>query len=233
MPEVEDFSVNERGDESHPAFGLIGASRVSSAGGLHNGTVLFDSDIVHNHTVMVRIKAATRKRDLNHDWIHGGREYIEIEMSEAQWASLVSSMNCGDGVPCTVRHVDHVSTPDLPYAPRLAQSIQETSTAAHKAFDTIRSAMTAYERALAMRPKVGAVELREHLAKLHSSIENAVSNVDYAGKTLVEHTENVVTKARADIEAFVTIKARQLGVDVTELTGYDALSLGRDNYDND
>jgi hypothetical protein len=60
---------------------MIGASRTSIS---NPGTTLFDSDIMHQHTVRVRISAASRKRDLDHDWIHSQKEYIEVELSEAQ-----------------------------------------------------------------------------------------------------------------------------------------------------
>lgn len=222
MAEVENFSINEHGIESHPAFALIGASRISIG---PPGSVLFDSDILHNHTVRIHIKPATRKRNLNSDWIHGTRgEYIEVELSEAQWASFVSSMNVGDGVPCTLRHLNHVDTPELPYEPRMALSIKETSNAAHRSFDAIEEALAVYDKALV--DKAPAVERREALGKLRAVISNAVPNVNFAGKSLVEYTENVVTKARADIEAFVTSKARQLGLDVTELSGPNAMALG-------
>jgi hypothetical protein len=86
--EVVAQTTDEHGDEQHPAFGMIGASRVSSS---PPGATLFDSDIRHQHTVTVRIATATRRRDLNHGWLHRKREFVEVEMSEAQWASFVSS----------------------------------------------------------------------------------------------------------------------------------------------
>lgn len=219
----EPIKVDERGDEHHPAFGVIGASRTSISGGPHNGTVLFDSDVIHNHTVRIRIKSATRKRDLNHDWIHGGHEYIEVELSEAQWASFVSSMNNGDGVPCTVRYIDNQDIPDMPHEPRLALSMQETRDAAHRAFDSIKDAMAALD---AVDAKAPIKERRAAVDKLRSVVNNATPNVEFAGKSLIEQTENVVVKARADIEAYVVTKARQLGIETNELVSLDTLAIG-------
>jgi hypothetical protein len=55
--------------------------------------------------------------------------------------------------------------------------------------------------------------LREAIHDLHFAVQNATPNVDFAGKVLVQQAEDVVTKARADVEAFVAAKVRQLGVD--------------------
>src|SRR4051812_19636627 len=90
--------------ERHPAYGMIGASRVNWAG---NGTNLFGSDFRHRNTVRIQIHGADVRRDLSHDWIHADsrRSLVEVELSEAQWAGFVSTLNVGDGVACTIRHV--------------------------------------------------------------------------------------------------------------------------------
>lgn len=209
MTDTTDVITDEYGDETHPAFGLIGASRTTVAGGPHNGATLFDSDIAHQHTIRIRIKAATRKRSHHHDWIHAGKEHIEVEMSEAQWASFVSSMNIADGVPCTIRHIDGQTVPEFPHSPRLTQSIDEVRQAAHVAFDAIGKAMADYD---ALDPKAPAKQRREALNDLRHAIANAPANVAFAAESLAEHAENVVTKARADVEAYVAAKAHQLSV---------------------
>lgn len=49
--QVVEPTLDERGDEQHPAWIMVGASRVSST----RGAVLFDSDILHQHYVIVRV----------------------------------------------------------------------------------------------------------------------------------------------------------------------------------
>src|ERR1044072_9591215 len=130
------------GDEQHPAWGMIGASRVSHS---PPGAVLFDSDIRHQHSVVIRIGKATRRRDLHRDWLYRKREFIEVEMSEAQWASFVSSMNSGDGVACTLRYRDGERIPGMPYAPRLQESMGEVRDAAEKTIADVAKAFAAYK----------------------------------------------------------------------------------------
>lgn len=214
--EVTEPTVDEYDTERHPAWATIGASRVSTGG--IRGVHLFDSDINHQHTVIVTLRMAGRKRDLHHDWIHGGDVQYEVEMSEAQWASFVSAMNSGSGVPCTLRYTaTEGHTPDFPHAPRLAETLAETHRAAHDAFDGIRAAFGAYEAAL----KSGtARERREALNTLDARIRNAVPNVDFAGRQLVGQAEEVVQRAKADVEAFVTAQARHLGIEPGSLAPF-------------
>lgn len=191
-------ALNEYGDETHPAFGKARVNRVSST----PGASLFGSEIRHSQYVVLTIERATRKRDLNRDWIHGGGRLpvVEVAMSEAQWAGLVSSFGSG-GVPVTITGTEaDPIVPAIPFAPRMEHSQRETRQAADKAFAEIADALAAYE----------AHKTAGNLRTLHYAVANAGANVEFAAKSLTEHAENVVEKARADIEAMVVSHANRL-----------------------
>jgi len=196
--------------EEHPAWGFISASRIS----VTPAQTLFDSEIAHRTVIRVEIGRMDRKRDLKRDWLHPRGTLIEVDMSEAQWASFVSSMNT-QGVPCTLRRTESdPNVPGLEFAPRLAISAKEAREAAHEAFSQIEEAFAALE---ALDSKAGVKAKREAMSRLRSAIANAPSNVEFAAKSLTEHTENVVQKARADIEAMVEVHARQIGIDPADV----------------
>jgi hypothetical protein len=200
-------TLDEHGDEHHPAWALIGASRVQSSA---PGATLFDSDIRHQHYVVVTLRRATRKRKLNHDWLHPSsrQPLVEVAMSEAQWASFVSSMNVGNGVPCTLRTAEgDWNVPGVPYEPRLRESMAEVHTATDKALEDIRAAFA----------KVKDKPNKGNLRDLEIALQNATPNVAFAAESLSKHAENVVQKARADIEAMVVAKAQQLGLEPGDL----------------
>src|SRR5206468_4534966 len=115
---AEDNSFGRDGyDENHPAYAMIGASRVTG------GKVLFGSDFKHMNYITIRIKPGRVHRGLSNDWYgsSGGREYIEVALSEAQWAGFVSRMNVSDGVPCTVQWRDTVG-----YVPQIPEPVDRT-----------------------------------------------------------------------------------------------------------
>lgn len=215
---IEQPTVNEGGEEKHPAWVLVGASRVSHS---PPGGVMFDSDIRHQHYVVVRVRRASRKRSLGHDWKHGLSTIVEFAMSEAQWASFVSSMNTGDGVPATLQFdgtLEDPTVPGMPYQPRLQVSMDEVHGAAAKAEEKVQAAFAAYAE------KKTAANLRA----LEIAIGHMTPNMDFAAQSLTEHAENVVQRARADIEAFVVQKAAQLGLDPADLGGIPELTAGDD-----
>lgn len=186
-------------EENHPAFAVISAVRTSGG-----AAVLFDSDIQHQHTITVTISRASRQRDLHRDWIHGEREHlIEVEMSEAQWASFVSSINT-TGVPCTLRRTEtNQNVPGLLYEPRLRESMDEVRGTARRMRDRLDAALREVEE----KPT------KANIRSLRNALDGIESNMTFAARSLEEHAENVVQKARNDIEAMVTHRAVALGLD--------------------
>jgi hypothetical protein len=209
--------INDHRDHAtHPAWVLIGASRMSHS---PPGAVLFDSDVRHQHYVVIKLVEASRERHLSRDWIHGRQAIVEVALSEAQWASFVSSMNVGDGVPATLlwrESLDDPRIPGMPYEPRLKESMAEVHNAGVAAQASVLEAFTQYSES----------KTKENLTSLKHAIENMPANMDFAAQSLSEHAENVVQRARADIGAFVTAKAKQLGIDPADIGGMPELGDG-------
>jgi hypothetical protein len=216
--EIKPVEKDETGRETHPAFGALQVVRRSSV----PGAVLFDSDIRHGHTVVVTLTTASRRRDLHRDWIHPDHIITEVEMSEAQWASFVSSMGTS-AVPVTIRmtRVDGGidATPGLEFDPRLAHSMDEVRGAAERTFGAIERAVAAYD---ALDPKATAKERRAAMSRIRDATTHARSNLAFASQSLTEHAEDVVQRSRADIEAMALQAADRLGLprgtDLIQLT---------------
>lgn len=198
------MSRDNRVREAHPAFGMARVNRRTST----PGAVLYDSEIRHGSTVVLTVSRGVRERDLNRDWLYATEDLVEVEMSEAQWGALVSSFGQGSGVPVTIRHTESEhSVAPIPFEPRLALSTEETRSATVKAVASIKAAA----EVVAEKPT------KANIRSLMSAIENAGPNVEYASRTLSEHVENVVTKAKYDIEAMVSRHAEAIGLSASDM----------------
>ncbi len=200
---IQPPTIDERGDETHPAFAHIQANRTTST----PGAVLFDSDLRHPHYVTLTISTASRKRDLSRDWLHPGKQLVQVSMSEAQWAQLVSAMNSG-GTPATLEYLSPSIPevgyiPGLPYAPRMQHNLQEIKDATTKMLAKARAALKAYKE----HKTVG------NLRALETALEHAESNTAFVAESLNEHVEETIVRAKSDIEAMVA-QASQHGVSI-------------------
>lgn len=209
--EVVEIRLNERGGEQHDSWVLIRANRWQViGGGAEGGARLFGSEITHQHIVTVEITRCSRSRDRHHDYLVNEEILMQIEMSMAQWGAFVSSFGDGTGVPATLRFLTGVGhVPEAPFESRLAESHREVREAADESLQKIMAARDDFEEAFERGD--GRRALREKLRTLHYAIENAPSNMEFAAETLTKHAENVVAKARSDVEAMV-LSAMERGV---------------------
>lgn len=92
-------------DQKHPAYGMVSFSRVTHSGGAHGANNrLFGSSIDDHHTsIMLEIKEASVRHDLSRDWFFPDNTLIKVELSQVQFAELLTTMNAGSGIPCTIR----------------------------------------------------------------------------------------------------------------------------------
>jgi hypothetical protein len=148
--------------------------------------------------VTVSICGSVLKRSLARDWTFSKKEYIEVAMSEAQWATFISSMNQGCGVPCTVtrRNGDLI--------PQIAQVRDTKSVFANE----VRAEITkSLERLQAVSEKLsqGAIsktKAAELAAEVTRIREGLPSCIEFVGEQFSEHMENVVEKGKSELSAF-------------------------------
>lgn len=80
----------------HKSFGMVSFTRT------HGYANLFGSDFRHRNYITIRVQRASCEHKLSRDWYYGEQELVEIFISETQLTQLITSLNTGDGVTCTI-----------------------------------------------------------------------------------------------------------------------------------
>lgn len=203
----------------HPAYAQIGAGRVSG------GAYLYGSDFQHRNFVRITIRASHLGRSLSNDWPYGGREYIEVDLSEAQWAEFVSSMNVGFGVQCTLRHRDGELVPELPAPVRRVDQFQdEIKQKVVKALEHMDDLVAQIDTMKVSEKQKGELKSKVSLAR-----QQIVSNMPFVLEQFSEHMESTVQKAKTEINAYGTHLLMKTGLaqlaraeGQQEVLGFDA-----------
>lgn len=201
-------SSEHRTTTSHPAFGQIRASRVSGR------SSLYGSDFIHNQYITVSICRSQFDRDLSRDWVHAQDELIEVKMSEAQWATFVSSLNVGGGVQCTLNHLDGESVPELPDPiSRADQFGEEMKRTMKSATDTLRKCA---EQVAGMGLPKG--KTKTIIDSFNHAIMQLDSNAPFVASQFEEHVEDVIESAKTEIHGHM--------VSLVQRAGLEALAAG-------
>lgn len=199
--------------KDHESFGLVSFHRISNG-----GTRLFESSVKSPTSIQLTIKRAVVDRDLHSNWIFGRDTLVEVELSPAQFASLLTTMNVGEGVPCTIRYARDGELKRMERVPD-----QELDT--QKIKDEYRQELEQYfEKELS--PQVeGIREIldstdrlkradRDQISSLLDILEGKFSHsASFTLDQFEESTEKVVTQAKAEIDSFVTTMVQKTGLE--------------------
>lgn len=175
--------------ETHPAYGQIRASRVSGQASLYG------SDFSHQHYMMIEISESELHRDLSEDRYFGGRVIVGASLSEAQWATFVSSPNAGPGVPCTLEHIQGKRIP------LIKRQVDRRTQFEGEAIDRLNHAL---EKLAALRERLALGKGgKDMLAMLDKAVQEITSNLGFVAKQFGEHMEATIEQAKIEVNAYV------------------------------
>ncbi|MBQ68865.1 hypothetical protein CL689_02265 [Candidatus Saccharibacteria bacterium] len=178
----------------HPCFGQIKAARVQGR------TTLYDSEFSHQNSITITISTSELFRSLSRNWHFEGNEIFKLEMSEAQWATFVSSVNEGSGVPCTLRR-DHGQG-----VPGLSSPITDREKFKVEFGAQMNDAFARLEKleSLVVDSKLSGKSREEIVKSLNSVRASFTSSMPFIAEQFGKHMEQTVEKAKIEINAFST-----------------------------
>lgn len=199
----------------HPAYGQIGASRVQGA------NVLYGSDFMHNQYIRIRISPSQVRRDLSNDWHHAGRPHIEVDLSEAQWATFVSAMNVGEGVPCTLAYLNDKAVPGIPEPiDRTAQFGGEVQKRMESGMEKLKELAKAIEDSGLSQKRQG-----ELLQRVRAAQMDLGPNVKFVADQFVEHMDETKERAKTEVNAYVVGAVTRAGLQALGAPSEPLLSM--------
>lgn len=204
------FENDEDEVERHESFGMVGFNRIHGGGKRR----LFGSPLRdHASSVILRIHGAHRRHGLSEDKVFADKELIEIELTSMQFATLLTTLNVGDGVPCTIRHVGMKRLDPPPEeeieVDRIRAGFSDRLTRFHK---YIRKHRKRLEEIVAEgRPTKGA--MKEFAAIFEQVEQEVASNWGFVVDQFEEATDRIANVAKAEVDAFVTGVVQRTGLE--------------------
>lgn len=194
--------------KTHPSYGMARFTRTQ--GGKRK---LFGSATPeHGTTIMLAISAGSIKHDLGRDWYFGSDDYIEVELSPAQFVELLTTMNIGSGVPCTVRFVQGKGKIEDPpdegtESERVRDYFQEKI---NETLGRIKS-MEAAIRAAADKPRLNKGDANHLLGEVQQLVQEVEKNMPFYYEQFDKAVQKREATAKAEIESAVTLALQRLG----------------------
>lgn len=203
----EDKQMGDRTYE-HPAWGIIQVGRRS---GLAD---LFGSALQHQHYISLSIGPARKiVSDHGEERASGSirGELIEVNMSEAQWAQLLSSMNMGGGIPCTLNYVNGQRVPEAPPSEMVDQYHDAAKERAREIGKELLELQETIKTRFADKKPLTVKEKDELLGKVNMTVMALVDRLPFVQSMMQEALEKQVAAAKTEIDSFLQYKAQLLG----------------------
>lgn len=197
---VTDTSLGK--EYMHPAFGMLSFNRT------HGGhSTLFGSSIQHNDTIYMILREGSVTRGLNDDWYCGGNEILEVEMSQSQFAELITSMNVGTGVPCTIRYMKgQGGIPKPDFINKREQITNEFKESMDGKMDDAKKLYQEVKEIFETKKSIGKGDREQILNKIQRIAYGVTSESKFIFDQFQEQMDKTITEAKGEIEAFAQNK---------------------------
>lgn len=197
-------------EREHPSYGLVDISRITSTGAKR----LFGSPLAHHYgTIQISIGSAKWIHDLHHDRYFDGAQgtHIVIEMSAAQFADAITSLNMGGGTPCTIRRLTGVQIPNPPDYATEAEHIRDNF---EGTLDKYKTKVRTYRKKIEELTNKLSQKAKDEIRIALDVIEDQLSsNVPFVVEQFQAATSKITSAAKAEVDAFVSHVVRSAGLE--------------------
>jgi hypothetical protein len=192
----------------HESYGMVGLSRCTGRQRLFGSAIPY-----HDHFITLRVHRAKRSHHLSRDWYTSrGLPIVEVFISAAQFADMITSMNIGEGVPCTIKSVEGQRLEDPPDLETEAEKVQvDFKGDLQEIVTELKAAQTEVTTILAKK-LLNKGDRAKIQAKFDKIVQHMRSNVPFVLESFQEATERTVTHAKAEVEAFTTTRVMAAGI---------------------
>lgn len=201
---------NQEETFSHESFGQILFSRIQC----NPAQKFYGSELEQSHYIQMTITGSQVIKELSSErYFENGKVLARVRMSSGQFAELITSLNYGSGVPCTVEVIDGKRKMPLPEQESKKEFVHRKFQERMSAFaDTIREKQIAAKQLVKKKTlsKQDIHDLNMHLEWLTGEIER---NIPFFAQCFQENMDDVVFEAKTEVENAIQHKLSVLGLE--------------------
>lgn len=192
---------------SHESFGQIMFCRSNG-----NDTRFYGSELPQDHYITMEVYHSEIHRELTQDRYYNREQILRLRLSSGQFAEMLTSMNHGSGVPCTIERIGGKKVQELPNQESRKDFVHRKFEDRMKMFgDLIRERQNKAKELVKKKTlsKEDMHQLQMHLEWLTGEVER---NIPFFAKCFQETMDEVVFEAKTEVENAIQHKINTLGL---------------------
>lgn len=212
----------------HPSFANLYIGRSQCSG----KQALYGSSIKHSDIITLKISPSYIGRSLHNDHYYVDTQpYIEIDMSQAQFAQAITSLNMGEGTPVTLRRLNGQYIEECPFEDKRTQFDTEFSTDMNTVVQKFDDDINEIESILAQKRSLTKADKERILAAVHHVQRVLGSDMPFLFSQFNRQMEKTVTEAKAEVEGYIHSRMDDLAINNLQGKVSAEESLGEGNND--
>ncbi len=202
---MDESKESER--HSHPAFGMMKFSRVSGRANFYG------SELEQDHYIEMEVCQSEIQRTLTQDWYFAkNAPVITVRMTSNQFSEMITSMNHGSGVPCTIDRFNYKKVADLPNAESRKEFVHRKFGDRMEEFAKTLKKKQERVKELTEKKTLSKADQQELKFTVEWLTTEVASNIPYFAKCFQETMDEVVSEAKSEIESAIQHKITTLGL---------------------
>ena len=199
--------MNKKIVNTHPAFGLVSFSRVT---GKQN---FVGSTLEQMNYIELEINHA---EEVDSDYgkkYHQTGNVVRARLTSNQFAELITAMNIGEGVPCTISRLNGKQVEPLPQQTEIKSEIRDGFARRMEGFAKKLKERNDKAKILIAKPKLSKKDKEELNWLLDSITQETSENIPFYSELAHEEVEKVVVEAKIEIDAAIHSKIVSAGME--------------------
>jgi hypothetical protein len=193
---------------NHPSYGLIQFNKVNGSSNC------FMSNVNLGGHITLTVKKAELNRDLSRYWVFPKEELLRLRVSYHQFAELITNMNNGCGIPCTLEWVAGEGKVEKYEAPPSERSQFETElkNRLNEALLKLEE-LTKQLNELKEKGKANKTELSQLTKVIDSASTELKFNIPFVEESFQEALDQRVANAKIETSAWIENKLVNIGLE--------------------
>ena len=191
---------------SHPSFGQIYFGRVNS-----NGTEFYGSELAQDNYIQMELSESEIHRELTQDRYYANKMLARVRMSAGQFAEMITSMNRGSGVCCTIEYLSG-KVSELPKQESRKEFVHRKFEDRMKMFANNIRENQRKAKEIVKKKTLSKQDIHDLTHQLEWLTQEVESNIPFFAKCFQETMDEVVHEAKTEVENAIQHKINTLGL---------------------
>lgn len=205
------MTTDDEQEFRHPSYAMIQVNRLTGG----DTRPLFGSALDRNPTrITIRIMPGVRRHSNGRDWFFGRlKPIVEVHMTPAQFAEMITSPGQGSGVPCTLQTLNGEQVEEPPAVHSEAKAIHHTFKEKIEGLLKRAEAHQVGMEALLESTKIPLATKARIMARQNELARFLVDSAPFLLESFQEAAQRAVQEAKQEVDAFMTHALQTAGLE--------------------